>query len=133
MKTLKELLFERHRQAEPGLDLARKEFLARLGVKQSPRPQSRGLHSFWDEYLLPLRWHLAGMSVVWLLVLMLHLDVSPAPAAAVARQQAPGPRQVVAALHHNWQEVLDLKRPAAAAPVALPPRRSEAVPTTALV
>jgi hypothetical protein len=133
MKTLKELLFERHRQAEPGLDLARKGFLARLRREQSPRPQSRGLQSFWDEYLLPLRWHLAGMSVVWLLVLMLHLDVSPAPAAAVTRRHAPDPGQVVAALHHNWQEVLDFTRSPAAAPVALPPRRSEAVPTTAFV
>jgi hypothetical protein len=29
MKTLKELLFERHRDAEPGLELARQEFLGR--------------------------------------------------------------------------------------------------------
>ncbi len=132
MKTLKELLFERHRQAEPELDLARKEFLARLrGAQSPPLPERRGWEYLWHEYVLPLRWHLAGMSAVWLVVLLLDADVPPAPAAA--KENTADSRQVLAAVLHHRQQILDLAEPPAAAPVSLPPRRSQAVPATAII
>jgi hypothetical protein len=130
MKTLKELLFERHRGAEPELDLARQEFLARLREAQSPpRQERRGLERLWHEYLPPLRWHLAGMSAVWLAVLLLHFDTSPAPAARVGKASVPDSRQVLAALREKRQEILDLTAPPAAL-LSLPPRHSEAAPAT---
>ena len=132
MKTLKELLFERHRDAEPALELARQEFLARLRDAQSqPRQERGGLERLWGEYLFPLRWHLAGMSAVWLAVLLLHFDAAPAPAAAVAKSSSPDPREVLAALREKRQQILDLT----ATPTArfsLPPRHSEAAPATYL-
>ncbi len=132
MKTLKELLFERHRDAEPGLERARREFLARLRAAQSPpRQEPRGLERLWHEYLLPLRWHLAGMSAVWLAVLLLHLDISSAPAALVAKTSIRDPRQVLAAMRQKRQEILDLTAPPTAG-LSLPTRRSEAASTTAI-
>lgn len=132
MKTLKELLFERHRDAEAGLELERQEFLAWLRDAQSPpRQERRGLERLWHEYLLPLRWHLAGMSAAWLAVLLLHFETSPAPGAPVGKAGLPDPRQVLAAMRQKQQEILDLTA-SPAARVSLPPRRSEAAPATAI-
>jgi hypothetical protein len=71
------------------------------------------------------------MSAVWLAVLLLHFDTSPAPAAPVAKASSPDPRQVLAALREKRQELLDLTAPPAAR-LSLPPRRSEAAPSTAI-
>lgn len=132
MKTLKELLLEQHRDAQPGLELDRQAFLARLRDAQAPpRPARRGLERLWHECLLPLRWHLAGMSAVWLAVWLLQSAPSPAPAAPVAKDSPSDSRQVLAALRQKRQELLDLTTPPAAV-LSLPPRRSEAPPTTAI-
>lgn len=133
MKTLKELLIKRHRAAEPGLDQARKEFLARLGSLQTPLPRERrGFEHLWREYFLPLRWHLAGMSAAWLMVLLLNADTSPAPTSRVAKANRPTPQQVAAAVREKRQELLDLMGAPPVAAMPLPPRRSEILPSIAL-
>ncbi len=133
MKTLKELLFERRRTAEPGLDLARREFLARLGSQ--PSPLRREQHSFsllWREYILPVRWHLAGLGAAWLVVWLLNLDTSPAPAAQVAKEDIPTTRELFTALRQNRQQILELTESPPRGPMPLPPRRSEVPRATAI-
>ena len=133
MKTLIELLFERHHSAEPNLDLAREEFLKRLDSLRSPaRPERNGFEHLWREYILPLRWHLAGMSAVWLVVLLLSGEPSPAPATHIAKEDLPSPRQVFTALRQHRQEILELTASPRVAPIPLPPRRSEVLPATGL-
>jgi hypothetical protein len=133
MKTLKELLLERHRSAEPKLDVARGEFLAWLGGLRSPvRPERRGFEWVWRECLLPVRWHLAGMGAVWLVILLLNADTSPGQAAHVATANPPPPQQLLTALRQYHREILELTQPPPVAPIPLPPRRSQVLPSTAI-
>ena len=133
MKTLKELLFERRRTAESRLDLVRREFLARLGSLQPPlRREQRGFDLLWREYIVPLRWHLAGLSAAWLVILLLNVEGSPAPAAHIAKESAPAPRQLIIALRQHRQEILELTESPPIAPMSFPPRRSEVPPATAM-
>ena len=133
MKTLRELLLERHRSAEPKLDVAREEFLAQLeGTRTPVRRERRGFEHLWRDYLLPLRWHLAGMSAVWLVILLLNVDRSPAQAAHVAKATAPAAELVLTALRQHREEILELTQPLPAVPVPLPPRRSELLSLTAI-
>jgi hypothetical protein len=133
MKILKELLLERHRSAQPKLDAAREEFLARLGrSRSSVRPDPRGFPCVWREYLLPLRWHLAGISAAWLMILLLSAESAPAPAHAVAQAPALTSQQLLTALRHNRQEILDLTQPPPVPSPPLPPRRSQVLPSTAM-
>ena len=134
MKTLEELLLERHHSAEPKLDVARGEFLARLGSLRSPAcRERRGFEHLWRECLLPLRWHLAGMSAAWLVILLLNADASPGQARLVAKANPPPPQELLTALHQHRQEILELTQPPPIAPIPLPPRRSEVLPSTAIV
>ena len=74
MKTPRQLLFERHRAAEPKLDAIRQEAVTSLAksleVSSKTRPSaSRSRHSLsWRDLLLSFRWHLAGLSAGWLLI-----------------------------------------------------------------
>ena len=55
-----------------------------------------------------MRWHLTGLSAAWLVVLAFSLGLSPAPAQRVARQDAPSPRQLMAALRENQRQLREL-------------------------
>jgi len=127
------LLFERHRAAEPELDLARRQFLARLeGVRLPVERERRGFERLWREHVLPLRWHLAGMSGVWLAVLLLNVQPSSVPVAPVAKASLPATPQALIVLRQHRQEILELTESAPAAPMGLPPRRSETLRATAM-
>ena len=85
-----------------------------------------------------MRWHLAGMAAVWLLVTVLNIDISPRPTANLAQEKLPTPRQLWAALRENRRQLLELMEvpiPAEAAPARpadVPQRRSELESTTAI-
>ncbi len=133
MKTLKELLFERRRAAEPDLDQVRRRVLARLESPQTPpRREGSYFELLWREYVVPLRWHLAGMSAAWLLVVLLNVESPPASAALVAKAKVPSPRQLLAALRENRQEILDLTGSPPVASMPLPPRRSDVLRDTTI-
>jgi len=118
MKTPREILLQRHQAVEPKLDAVRRNALAALA-----RP---GLAQSWRTFVFSLRWHLAGMSAVWMAVLLLNLDSPPGPTAVIARDKIPTARVILAALLENRRELLELtEMPAASEPAALPPRRSE--------
>ncbi len=132
MKTPREILFERHRSAEPKLDALRQKTLDGSRRRQEA-DFHRGSHArflasaaAWRELLLSFRWHLAGMSAVWLVIALLNVDPAPAPTRAIARQSTPSPRQFLLALRENRRQLLELIGPSPAetapAPRTLFPR-----------
>ena len=121
MKTLREVLFEKHQGATPRLDAIREQVIAGLGADggaEAPIRSKRmagdwplgasAVQTGWREFLWSLRWHLAGVSAVWLVALALSIDPAPAPAPAAAHQDVPSPKQVLAALRENQRQLREL-------------------------
>jgi hypothetical protein len=118
MKTPKEILLQRHQAMEPKLNDARRNALAAL-----TRP---GLAQTWREFVFSIRWHLAGLSAVWLAVLLLNLDYAPAPTTVIARDKIPSAQTLWAALAQNRRALMELtETPGASETPAPPPRRGE--------
>ena len=91
------------------------------------------LEAAWRQFWWSLRWHLAGLSAVWLVVLALSIDQSPAPTLEVARRSVPSSRQLLAALRQNQRQLRELIRTPAAeavpeAPQPAPSPRSQVQP-----
>src|SRR5881409_1845598 len=99
MKTPREVLFQRHSSAEPGLDAIRERVVASVGDEAAREVQKAQRNSPLQnlrKFILPLRWHFAGMSAAWILIAVLNIDrpsISPAPQQATA-----SPRQLLAEL-----------------------------------
>ena len=108
MKTPRELLFERHRAAEPKLDTLRQKTVSRLAKAPAVNSRPSAPRSSWRDMLLSLRWHLAGLSAAWLVVLVLNIDHSQAPSSVLAKQNIPSPQQLLTALRENRRQVLEL-------------------------
>ena len=88
MKTPREILLERHQAAESKLDEIRKTAVASVDDRRinSPAITDRGYH--WREFLFSLRWHLAGMSAVWLVIALLNLNAGHSANLAAAMPRA---------------------------------------------
>jgi hypothetical protein len=143
MKTPREILLARHRHVEPKLDALRRQALTTLSQPRaavspaSPGRLAAGGSGIWRSVLtlvLQTRWHVAGMSALWLVAAWLGtLSDSPAEmASSEAKPGAPMPERVIASLRENRRQLSELLNttPAdakpSAAPSALPPgRRSE--------
>jgi hypothetical protein len=117
MRTPREVLLGQHKAAEPKLDVIRQKVLADL-VPDAPVRATRmplltpgrvsAPEAGWRQYLWSLRWHFAGLSAVWLLVVALNIDSPPAPTYGVARRDAPSPEQVLAALREDQRLLREL-------------------------
>ena len=94
MKTPRDILLQRHSQAQPKLDAIRQAVLARETPSTDTRVSLR-------EVVRSLRWHLAGMSAIWLLVLMLHADAGHAPMLAAAIPKPPPPQVMLASMREH--------------------------------
>jgi hypothetical protein len=94
VKTPREILLQHHHSAQPKLDAIRKTVIEK-------ETQPAGTHTSWREILRSLRWHLAGMSAVWLLVLILRADSSPAPQLAISIPARIPPRVVIASVREH--------------------------------
>jgi hypothetical protein len=81
---------------------------------------SSTLQAGWRQFLWSLRWHVAGLSAAWLVVMALSIDHAPAPTARVARQDAPSQRQLLAALRENQRQLRELIGAPAAEPAPAP-------------
>jgi hypothetical protein len=118
MKTPREILLQRYRAAEPKLDAARRHALASLerpGIAQSCR-----------DFVFSIRWHLAGMSAVWMAALLLSINSKPDSIVVLAQDKMPSTRALMMALLENRREIIELTESRSASePVALPPRRSD--------
>ena len=137
MKTPREILLRRHQAVEPKLDAIRREVVADTKVGLDRRA-SRNListvaPSSLRELILSLRWHLAGMSAVWLVVAVLTADQSSAPSTVVAERSTPSSRQILIALQENRRLLLEMIEPPAVKPPSAPLPRSERQPRNAVV
>jgi hypothetical protein len=118
MKTPKEILLQRHQAVEPKLDAVRRNALAVL-----ERP---GLAQSWREFVFAMRWHLAGLSAVWIAVLLLNIDSPSGSTVVIAQDKIPPTRVLLQALLKNRRELMELTAsPAFGEPATQPPRRSE--------
>ncbi len=115
MKTPREILLAYHQAASPTLDAIRAGVVANI----APRTGS------WRELVLSLRWHLAGLSAAWMVVLLLNTDHSRDVATITARDKIPSSRQIWAAVRESRRLLLQYTDAPAAEPPALPGRRSE--------
>jgi len=103
------------------------------GEPKTNRPFSPGpaFSARCRKILYPLRWHLAGMSAVWLVVALLNVEPSPASTNMMSSQKdSPSPRQLLMALRENRRQLLELIEPPVTEPAPpprapVPPPRSE--------
>ena len=86
MKTPREILFERHRSAEPKLDAVRQQAVAEVHDRRSPgaktsavtdRRYNEGI-SFWRELFSPRPQAWAGLAALWVLIFALKLSTHDA-------------------------------------------------------
>jgi len=126
MKTPKEILLQRHQAVESKLNAIRQKALAAL-----ERP---GTAQSWRKFVFSMRWHLAGLSAVWMAVLLLNVDSPPGPNVIIARDKIPPVRVLLASLLKNRRELMELTgTPPESEPAALSPRRSEIQPAMEMV
>ena len=125
MKTPREILFERHRQAEPRLDEVRRQALAKLttasrekGLRQS---RSEGLlKKIWLELIWPSRRAWAGMAALWLALLAANFGMKATATSSPAVRSARS-GELVQALEEQRRLLAELL-PATKPQPAEPPR-----------
>jgi hypothetical protein len=127
MKTPREILFERHRQAEPKLDAVRRKALAALPAAGSVhnahfntpgafRRARAVLGKAWLELIWPSRRAWAGMAVLWLVVMAANLEMKATtnvPAVRLAHT-----RELARAFEERQRLLAELLLPASPPPAA---------------
>jgi hypothetical protein len=110
MKTPRQLLFDKHRDALPALDEARREALAAI----FPPPRARFIFAriiikLWAELIAPSRKAWAGIAAVWIFIfgfgLALTIDTPAAPVNRIAVS-----RDMILALRQQNLEFNELTR-----------------------
>jgi len=104
VKTPREILLQRHRDAQPKLDAIRRAVVAKETEASNARPS-------WHDILRSLRWHLAGMSAIWLFVLILHTDTGRAPVLAAAVPKPPPPQVMIASMREHRRLLSEMADP----------------------
>jgi hypothetical protein len=127
--------FEKQLQEQPMRSVPshwRSEILeaARALVRPQLSPLDAQPTSWWREFLLSWRWHLAGMSAAWVVIALLNINESPAPAPTIVKQDTASPRQLLTALRENRRQLLEEIDPAIpeatyGSGIFVPRRRSE--------
>jgi len=153
MKTPREILFERHREAGPRLDAIRRKALAALqtevsaekleldreaegfecrmewGIVRSARWVPAAVSKMWLELIWPARRAWTGMAAVWLGVVATNLEMKATSPAAPAVGSTHS-RELVQAVEEQRRLLAELLTPAEPPPVRIPrpspPPRSEA-------
>ncbi len=119
MKTPRELFLRQHQDVSPKLDAIRARVIGVMARPSEPEPKT------WRDFVGSLRWHLAGWSVAWVVVMILNIDRSPSAAAMIAREKGTPPEQTWASLRERRRLLLeDNDGPGVQSP-AVPGRRSE--------
>ena len=130
MKTPREILLDRHRNAESKLDAIRRDVLAEFvpaePAIESPRPTPPFSFSMlrtkvWRELVLPCRHVWVGLAAAWMLILGLHLAAGMGQTSSVTGNQVsrPGP-EIVAAVRERRELMAQLLDPFTPLPVARP-------------
>ena len=121
MKTPREILFARHRSAEPKLDAVRRSVVAAVAarsadslvranrVKTDSRTTLSALHFCWREFILPRPRAWAGLATAWVVILALRFS-TPDQSHSVAGKSSMPP-EVIAELQqqkHLYTELAGL-------------------------
>ncbi len=102
----------------------------------SARSEGDSWRSSWRRVLLSLRWHLAGMSAVWLLAAILNLSSAESsnPAVSVAvNEHSAASVSLLATLREHQRQVVELLGQRALDAAPPPPRRSQLPSATVIV
>jgi hypothetical protein len=111
MKTPRDILFQRHQATESKLDAIRETVVASVSDRRIVNSPAVTGHSYsWREFCFSLRWHLAGMSAAWLMIVLLNLNVghSTSLASAIPKAKIPSAQIILAALRENHRELMQL-------------------------
>ncbi len=129
MKTPREVLLERHRDAQCSLDVVRRKALAALpapGSANRPQPGRRevplmrAVLKAWRELIWPSRRAWAGMAALWLAVLAANVQMKAAFGPAPGARSAPA-REVVRAFAEQRRWLAELLPPINPPPVETTP------------
>ncbi|HEX3797935.1 MAG TPA: hypothetical protein VH413_04475 [Verrucomicrobiae bacterium] len=134
MKTPREILFEKHRDAEAKLSQLDAQPLAEYARESSRQKTStRALaHSwlkyFWSEAVLPWRKIWIGIASAWLVIIGMSLTVNSRPGGAVAEQAKVDPqtRTVLLEQQRMLAQLLEPTAPPVRLKPATPGPRSDA-------
>jgi hypothetical protein len=133
MKTLREILLNRHEQANVKLDALREHVLATECARQETRnPELETRNSLaltlWRELVWPCRRTWAGLAAIWLLLAAFNLTHSERQQIAAVKSTLP-PAEMRLVFQEQQQVLAELLGPTpAAAPPAEPPRRPDPQP-----
>lgn len=122
MKTPREILLQQHQAAVLKLDAIRASVVAGIARPNVPEAIS------WREWVRSLRWHLAAMSVAWVVVLILNIDHSPGAASSMAIGKSQPTQQIWASLRERQRLFLEYSESPAVETAVTPGRRSEIEP-----
>jgi hypothetical protein len=114
MKTPCEILFQKHRAAEPKLDGIRETVVATLSRHRRANHSAVTDRRYsWIEFLISIRWHLAGMSAAWLVIVLLNLNPGHSTnlASSLPAAKIPAPQIILASLRENRRELLEMIQP----------------------
>lgn len=130
MKTPREVLLQRQESATTRLDAIRREVVANLTGSSEPEAKPATPARFLRDFLLPLRWHFAAMSALWLLAAVLSMEGNSS-APTTAQNNSPAPQAFAALVENRRQlaEMIDSRGEDAVAPAPQPfvPRRRSAL------
>ncbi len=129
MKTPREILFERHRRAEPKLDAVRRKALVAAGsvnkahfnIHASFQSALAVLRKAWLELIWPSRRAWAGMAALWLVALAANLEMK-ATSTTVPTVRSAHPRELARAFEEQQRLLAELLLPVPPPPGA--PARS---------
>jgi hypothetical protein len=113
MKTPREILLGKHQSIEPRLDALREQFVAGVSAAPSKSAPPRAVGAVasegfgWGELILMVRWHLAGLAAMWLLIGVLRVAGGAADTPSMAQRNVTLPRTVILALKENRRRILE--------------------------
>jgi hypothetical protein len=103
MKTPREILFEKHRSAEPKLDTVRRQALNIVANEKQHARRKRKIFNwpaipslFWRELILPYRRIWAGIAAAWILIFALNLASRDNSPTVVGVSPPPSPEMLIA-------------------------------------
>jgi hypothetical protein len=132
MKTLREILFERHRQVDGRLDEMRREALSALVTRSSYQEQPVKPWREWMAWFGPgrLKLHLAGLAAVWLITVILTVAGSASGRAMAAAHGAKA--NIGEIVRENRRQVRELVNAQDATELANPPVQARPAPARKL-
>lgn len=125
MKEPREILLARHRSAQRQLDVIRQAALEEFSQPAAAAPVSPTQPSAatrFTEWLFPLRRHLIGLGLAWVMIALLNLTNSPTAATAQPNTtQNLSSRSLWLALREHQRQLREWTQPSATATATAPP------------